>query len=183
MQDKDKLVMSQLKAQLKKEILEELRDVEIVDLKIQTLPNFHGLELKYQTEGAVGIDVCAALYDPNTGKSNSIKIAAGSVIAIPLGIKMEIPNGYEIQIRSRSSLSLKNRIVVGNGIGTIDPDYRGQVCAIIANDHVRDGYSINHGDRIGQIVLCKVAKANLIIVNELTETKRGSGGFGSTGKN
>jgi dUTP pyrophosphatase len=69
------------------------------------------------------------------------------------------------------------------GVHILFPDYRGQVCAIIANDHVRDGYSINHGDRIGQIVLCKVAKANLIIVNELTETKRGSGGFGSTGKN
>jgi len=111
----------------------------------------------------------------------NIDVAIGEVEAISLGFCMEIPKGYEFQIRCRSGIG-KRGIIVSNGIGTIDSDYRGEVKVLLLNLS-KDVFRINKGDRIAQGVINKLPLSNLILVDELTDTNRGSGGFGSTGIN
>ena len=101
---------------------------------------------------------------------------------IPTGIKIELPSGYEAQVRPRSGMSIKHGITLVNCVGTIDEDYRGEVCVPVINLSKED-FTINNGDRIAQMVISPVTKAEINIVQKLSDTKRGEGGFGSTGKN
>lgn len=129
----------------------------------------------YQTEGAAGMDLCAFLKDAVTLQPLERKL-------IPTGLKIELPHGYEAQIRPRSGMSIKHGITLVNCIGTIDEDYRGEVC-VPAINLSNESFTINNGDRIAQMVIAPVTKAELKVVSELSDTTRGEGGFGSTGKN
>lgn len=128
----------------------------------------------YMTEGSAGMDVRANIKEP---------ITLGSLerVLVPTGIKMEIPVGYEVQVRPRSGLALKHGISLVNTPGTIDSDYRGELKIIIANMS-KDSYTINPQERIGQLVLNKVEQIEWEVVETLDETERGAGGFGHTGK-
>ena len=102
-------------------------------------------------------------------------------MAIPVGFAMELPSGYEAQIRPRSGLAAKHHIIVTNAPGTVDANYRGEIKAILYNLG-REPFSIQRGDRIAQMVICKLPEIDLVEATELSETDRGSGGFGSSGK-
>ena len=135
----------------------------------------NGVELpKYMTEGAAGMDVKANITEPVTLKTLERKL-------IPTGIKMEIPYGYEVQVRPRSGLALKHGITLVNTPGTIDSDYRGEVGVILINLS-NEEFIVNPGERIGQLVLQKVYKMEFEKVDELSTTVRAEGGFGHTGK-
>lgn len=134
-----------------------------------------GVELpKYETIGSAGMDVRANIKEP---------ITLGSLerVLVPTGIKMAIPEGYEVQVRPRSGLALKHGISMANAVGTIDSDYRGEIGVILINLS-KDEYTIQPQERIGQLVLNKVAQMEFEVVDSLDETQRGSGGFGHTGK-
>lgn len=134
-----------------------------------------GVEMpKYMTEGSAGMDVKANITTP-------IEIDSLERVLVPTGIKMEIPMGYEVQVRPRSGLAIKHGITLVNTPGTIDSDYRGEIKIILINLS-KERYTINPGERIGQLVLQKVYKMQLESVNELSETERADGGFGHTGK-
>ena len=127
----------------------------------------------YQSSGSSGMDVRAHL-------SESLVIKPGRSELVPTGLYLEIPSGYEVQVRSRSGLALKNGIMVLNSPGTIDSDYRGEIKVILMNLSSED-FVINNNDRIAQLVLSRYEKAELVLSDQLEETERGSGGFGSTG--
>ena len=127
----------------------------------------------YETKGAAGMDIRAYLDEPVT-------IEAGERELIHTGLFMEIEPGYEVQLRARSGLALRQGICLANGIGTIDSDYRGEVCVILAN-FGRETFVVNDGDRIAQMVVMKYETAEIEASDELAETDRGSGGFGHTG--
>lgn len=129
---------------------------------------------KYMTEGSAGMDVKANITKP-------IEIDTLERVLIPTGIKMEIPMGYEVQVRPRSGLAIKHGITLVNTPGTIDSDYRGEIKIILINLS-KEKYTINPGERIGQFVLQKFYKAKFEEVNELSKTERENGGFGHTGK-
>lgn len=128
---------------------------------------------EYKTEGAAGADICACVSEP-------VVISSGKFAMIPTGLFFEIPFGYEVQIRPRSGLAAKNGVTVLNTPGTIDSDYRGELKIILINLGTED-FVVNNGDRIAQMVISPVQQANFEIVDSLSETQRGSGGFGSTG--
>lgn len=129
----------------------------------------------YQSSGAAGVDLRACLPE---GK---LIILPGERVLIPTGISVEIPVGFEWQIRPRSGLSLKTNLLVPNAPGTVDSDYRGEVKIILGN--FGDGpTTIMHGDRVAQAVLCRFERAEFVVVDELSVSDRGIGGFGSTGK-
>ncbi len=128
----------------------------------------------YKTEGSSGMDLMAFIDKP-------IKILPGKSKLIPSGISIAMPNNYEIQIRPRSGLAAKSNITILNTPGTIDSDYRGELKVILFN-HGKEDFTVNNGDRIAQIVLTPIIKIDFEEVNELPETIRGEGGFGSTGK-
>ena len=142
-----------------------------MDVKIKRIGN--GKLPEYKTEGSAGADCYARIDYP-------IALAPGKVTTIPLGFAVELPEGYEMQIRGRSGLARKNNVEVFNSPGTIDSDYRGEVSAILFNNS-DEKFIINPGDRIAQAIIAPVIKANWNEVEELSETERGSGGFGSTG--
>ena len=127
----------------------------------------------YATEGAAGADISAYLSAPVT-------LRPGEYKAIPTGLFMEIPEGYEVQVRTRSGLALKHGITVLNAPGTIDSDYRGEVKVILIN-HSSEAFTIQNGDRIAQIVVARVHRLPFVEVDDLSATERGEGGFGSTG--
>lgn len=129
---------------------------------------------EYKTFGAAGADICALL-------SQSITLKPMERALVPTGLSFEIPEGYEIQVRPRSGLAIKNGITCLNTPGTIDSDYRGEVKVILINLSNED-FTINNGDRIAQIVVSPVTLGNFVKVLELDKTERGEGGFGSTGK-
>jgi len=129
---------------------------------------------KYMTEGASGMDVCAYMDEPVTLKSLERDL-------IPTGIKIEIPYGYEVQVRPRSGLAIKHGITLLNTPGTIDSDYRGEIKVIVVNLS-NEEYKIEPGERIGQLVLQKVYQMKFNQVDSLGETERSGGGFGHTGK-
>ena len=128
---------------------------------------------KYETDGSSGLDL-AAWIDKN------IRINPGKSEIIPTGLAVAIPRNYEIQIRPRSGLAAKNQISVLNTPGTIDADYRGEIKVILINLSDKS-FIVEKGLRIAQMVLCPIVKAKLKEVESLEDTKRGSGGFGSTG--
>ncbi len=142
-------------------------------LKIEKLPHNNILP-EYKTEGAAGMDLCAAISEPMELKPLERKL-------VPTGLKIELEHGYEAQIRPRSGLSIKHGITLINCVGTIDEDYRGEVCVPIVNIS-NETYTIQPDERIAQMVIARVEQAKLEVVTELTETTRGEGGFGSTGK-
>jgi len=127
----------------------------------------------YMTAGAAGADVCAAVEVP-------VVLAPGERALIPLGFALEVPAGYEIQIRPRSGLALKSGVTMLNSPGTIDSDYRGPVGVILVN-HGAEAHTIARGDRIAQMILAPVVQAAFAECTELSATDRGAGGFGSTG--
>lgn len=134
-----------------------------------------GVQLpKYETAGAAGMDVRANIKEP-------IVLESLERALVPTGIKMSIPEGYEVQVRPRSGLALKHGISMANAVGTIDSDYRGEIGVILINLS-KDKYVIQPQERIGQLVLNKIAQMEFEIVESLDETQRGSGGFGHTGK-
>ena len=128
---------------------------------------------KYQTEGASAVDLFANLNESIILKSKEIKL-------MPTGIYISIPNGYEAQVRPRSGLAIKHGVTVLNSPGTIDSDYRGEIGVILIN-HSEIDFKISNGDRIAQLVLSAYDKITWERVESLDDTKRGKGGFGSTG--
>lgn len=150
--------------------------MESIQIKIQHITDqFQDILLpEYATEGSSGLDLRAAV-------ETEMKIEKGKVGLVPTNLKVEIPIGYEIQIRPRSGLAAKNGIGVLNSPGTIDSDYRGEIKVILFNFSDED-FIIKRGDRIAQMVVSKVYRANLIVTDELNESNRGDGGFGHTGK-
>ena len=127
----------------------------------------------YASQGAAGADLAASVEAP-------LEILPGERAAVPTGIRMEVPAGYEAQVRPRSGLALSSGVTVLNSPGTIDSDYRGEVKVIIAN-HGRESFTIQPGDRIAQLVLTPVIRARFFVRESLENTERGEGGFGSTG--
>lgn len=146
-------------------------------VKVVRLAHGNGLPLPaYQTPGAAGLDLVAAL-----DTRHPLTLAPGARALVPTGLVIELPEGYEAQVRPRSGLALKNGVTVLNSPGTIDCDYRGEVCVILANLG-QAPFDIRRGDRIAQIVISPVTHAELIEVEGVSDTARGKGGFGSTGK-
>jgi dUTP pyrophosphatase len=144
----------------------------MIKIQIKKLSNAISIP-KYETLGSSGMDVAAHI-------ENNIIIGPGEKALIATGFSIAIPIGYEIQIRPRSGLAAKKSITVLNTPGTIDADYRGEIKVILINLG-KEKFTIKNGERIAQMVLCPVFQANLEEVDELPNTKRGSGGFGSTG--
>lgn len=139
-------------------------------VKLKTLS---GEYPKYETSGASGMDICAYI-------TEDIVIKPGDIVLVPTGLFIEIPSGYEAQIRARSGLSFKHGITMINGIGTIDSDYRGEIKVPLINLGKKE-YIVKNGDRIAQMVIASFEKVSWEITEEINETKRGSGGFGHTG--
>jgi len=129
---------------------------------------------EYKTEGAAGMDLCAAIDKPITLKPLERYL-------VPTGLKIELEHGYEAQIRPRSGLSIKHGISLINCVGTVDEDYRGEVCVGVVNLS-NEEYTIQPDERIAQMIIARVEQAKIEVVTELSETARGEGGFGSTGK-
>ena len=144
----------------------------MTEILIKRLSEKVGLP-KYETEGSSGMDLAAHVKEP-------VEIKPGTTAIIPTGLAVSIPKNFEIQIRPRSGLAAKNQISVLNTPGTIDADYRGEIKVILINLGTKS-YLIENGARIAQMVLCPIVKAKLKEVKILENTKRGSGGFGSTG--
>ncbi len=141
--------------------------IKIVNTSINELPN-------YATQGAAGMDIRACI-------TETITLLPMQRQLIPTGIFVEIPAGYEIQVRPRSGLALKNGLTCLNSPGTIDSDYRGEIKVLLINLS-SELQLIKNGDRIAQLVVAKVEIASLILVSALTETARAAGGFGHTGR-
>ena len=146
--------------------------VQVVNKSSNPLPT-------YSTEYSAGMDLRANLKDEE-GNDKVISIVPGERVLIPTGLYLSIPYGYEGQIRPRSGLAIKYGITVLNTPGTIDADYRGEICVCLIN-HSKHSFKLHHGDRIAQIIFSKVEQAALVEVSELVNTKRGDGGFGHTG--
>ena len=132
----------------------------------------------YETSGAAGADLRANL--PAENRAGGVVVPSGARALIHTGFAMEIPQGFEVQIRPRSGLALKQGITCLNTPGTIDSDYRGPLGVILIN-HGDADFTVAHGDRIAQIVFAPVTQARLYVECSLSATKRGEGGFGSTG--
>ena len=145
---------------------------EKLTLKIKKLENFVSMP-QYKTTGASAMDLVAAIKE-------DVIIPSGEIRMIPTGIAIELPHNTEAQVRSRSGLAIKSGIAVVNGIGTIDEDYRGEICVGLIN-HSKTDFKISRGDRIAQMAIMEVLKPEIVIQDELSNTKRAGGGFGSTG--
>jgi dUTP pyrophosphatase len=145
----------------------------MIEIELKRLPHGEGLPAPaYATDGAAGLDVVAA---------EDLTLAPGQRHAVATGFAIAIPTGYEVQVRPRSGLALKNGITCLNTPGTIDEDYRGEVKVILANLGDQP-FEVRRGERIAQLVPAPVLKASFREVSELSETSRGTGGFGSTGQ-
>jgi dUTP pyrophosphatase len=129
---------------------------------------------RYMTDLAAGMDVCAVLDD-------DVVLQPGNRVLVPTGLAFAIPAGYEVQVRPRSGLAIKHGISMVNSPGTIDADYRGEIRIILIN-HGEEPFIISSGDRIAQLVVAPVCQAELLEVENLSETARGTGGFGHTGR-
>lgn len=151
-----------------------IKMVERVTVETEKLPHYGDLPLPaYQTEGSAGFDFYAAV-------DTSVVIEPGKRKIIPTGLKMAIPSGYELQVRPRSGLAAKSGVTVLNAPGTIDSDYRGEICIILINLG-EESFTVERGMRIAQGILASCCRAELSTVSVLDETARGEGGFGHTG--
>ncbi|MEM1133853.1 MAG: dUTP diphosphatase [Pseudomonadota bacterium] len=143
-----------------------------IEIRLKRLPHGEGLPLpQYETAGAAGMDVRSA---------RDVIIPPGSTALVPTGFAIAIPEGYEVQVRPRSGLALKSGLTVANTPGTVDSDYRGELGIILINLG-RVDFLVDRGERVAQIVAAPVQRARMVEVEELDETERGAGGFGSTG--
>jgi len=146
----------------------------VINLQVRRLP--HGTDLAlpaYATAGSVGLDLTAAI-------QGDTKLAPGERCLVPCGFCMEMPDGYEAQVRPRSGLALKHGLTLLNSPGTIDSDYRGEICVMLIN-HGEVPFTVTRGMRIAQLVVAPVVRARLVEVESLTASERGASGFGSTG--
>ncbi len=147
-----------------------------VTLRVQRLPHGEGLPLpSYQSTHAAGLDLVAAVSE---GAPVTLEPSARALI--PTGFALEIPVGYEAQVRPRSGLALKHGVTLLNTPGTIDADYRGELMVILIN-HSSEPFTVRRGDRVAQLVIAPVAQVEIVAVQALGGTARGGGGFGSTG--
>ena len=148
------------------------RPLALVTIRVKRLSQGEGLALPaYATLGAAGMDVVSA---------EELDLLPGQRHAVATGLAIAVPDGYEVQVRPRSGLALNYGITVPNTPGTIDSDYRGELKVILIN-HGGDVFPIRRGDRVAQLVIAPVQRAGFIEVDDLDETTRGTGGFGSTG--
>lgn len=148
-----------------------------ITIDVRILPHGEGLPLPaYQTPHAAGLDLLAAVPE-----DAPLVLASGRHAMVPTGLSIALPEGYEAQVRPRSGLAARHGVTVLNSPGTIDADYRGEVCVLLIN-HGLDPFTIRRGERIAQMVVASVVRADLNIATSLTATERGSGGFGSTGR-
>ena len=148
--------------------------MERVRVAVARLPQGEGLPLPaYMSEHAAGADLCAAIGDQLT-------LLPGARALVPTGLSIALPPGYEAQVRPRSGLAIRSGVTCLNSPGTIDADYRGEVCVVLANLGNKP-VLINRGDRIAQMVVAPVSRAEFEVVEELPPSPRGEGGFGSTG--
>ena len=146
-------------------------------LQIEVLPHGEGLPLPaYETEGSAGLDLRAAIR-----QRDPLELEPMERLLIPTGLKVAIPRGFEGQIRPRSGTALRHGLTMANSPGTIDSDYRGEIKMLVINLGT-ETVTIERGMRIAQLVICPVAHAGIQVVDELPETARGAGGFGSTGR-
>jgi dUTP diphosphatase len=145
-----------------------------ITVPVKVLPHAEGIELpRYSTDGSSGCDLRAAVGEP-------VSIAPGGRIAVPTGLVVAIPEGYEGQVRARSGLALSRGIACLNAPGTIDSDYRGEIKVILANLG-EEAFQIRRGDRIAQMVFSPVARAEFDAGGQIPDSSRGPGGFGSSG--
>ena len=145
----------------------------MIEIKLFRLPHGEGLPLpRYASDDAVGLDVTAA---------EDLTLEPGQRHAVATGFAIEIPRGYEVQVRPRSGLAMKNGITCLNTPGTIDSDYRGEVKVILINLG-QEPFEVRRGERIAQLVPAPVLRADFVEATELSGTERGAGGFGSTGR-
>ena len=143
---------------------------------VRRLEHAQGLPLPaYETLHAAGMDLRAAV-----PADAPITLRPGDRFAVPTGLAIAIPPGFEGQVRPRSGLALRHGVTVLNAPGTIDTDYRGEVKVVLVN-HGTSDFTVGHGDRVAQLVICPVVTAEVVEIAELGETKRGAGGYGSTG--
>jgi dUTP diphosphatase len=148
-----------------------------VRIEIRQLPHGEGLALpSYQSAHAAGLDLLAAV-----PQDQPLVLAPGAYAMVPTGLAIALPEGLEAQVRPRSGLAAKHGVTVLNAPGTVDADYRGEISVILIN-HGREAFVIRRGERIAQMVISAVTRAELVAVDKLTSTDRGSGGFGSTGR-
>lgn len=148
--------------------------MERIAIKIKRVKRDIDLPLPdYETEGSSGMDIRACVTEP-------VLMEPGEIKLIPTGMAVSIPQGYEGQIRPRSGLALKHGVGLINSPGTIDSDYRGEIAVIMINWGDR-AFTIKHGDRIAQMIICKIHRADLVEVDDLDPTRRGNGGFGHSG--
>jgi dUTP pyrophosphatase len=152
------------------------RPISPVRIGVQRLPHSVGLPLPvYQSAEAAGLDLLAAVPE-----NEPIKLKPRGRVLVPTGLVLQLPSGTEAQVRPRSGLALKHGVTVLNAPGTIDSDYRGELMVLLVN-HGTVAFEIRRGERIAQLVVQAVARARLVEVDEVLPTKRGKGGFGSTG--
>ena len=148
-----------------------------IEVEILQLPHGEGLPLPaYQSAHAAGLDLLAAV-----AEGEVLVLAPGQRALVPTGLSIALPAGYEAQVRPRSGLASKHGVTVLNAPGTIDADYRGEIQVLLIN-HGDAPFSIRRGERIGQMVVASVVRAELVRSTALSTTERGSGGFGSTGR-
>lgn len=147
-----------------------------ITIKVKRISeNFNDISLpKYETDGSAGLDIRAAV-------ENDVIIDTGKIGLISTNLSVEIPEGYEIQVRPRSGLAVKHGIGILNSPGTIDSDYRGEIKIILFN-FGENNFTVKRGDRIAQLIISKVYKADFVETENLNQSSRGSGGFGHTGK-
>jgi dUTP pyrophosphatase len=147
-----------------------------IKLRLQRLPHGEGLPLPaYQSRHAAGLDLVAAL-----PQAEPLKLAPGQRALVPTGIVIELPPGYEAQVRPRSGLALKHGVTLLNSPGTIDADYRGEVMVLLVNLG-QENFNVARGDRVAQLIVAPVTRVNIELVEETSGSERGQGGFGSTG--
>jgi len=148
-----------------------------VKLEIRQLPHAEGLALPaYQSAAAAGLDLLAAV-----PQHTPLVLAPGKHAMVPTGLMIALPVGYEAQVRPRSGLAARHGVTVLNSPGTIDADYRGEISVILIN-HGAAPFTVHRGERIAQMVIAPVVRADLVVATVLSTTDRGSGGFGSTGR-
>ena len=146
-------------------------------VRVLRLPHGEGLPLpSYQTKHAAGLDLVAAV-----PREQPVKLLAGARALVPTGFVLELPPGYEGQVRPRSGLAFKHGLTVLNSPGTIDADYRGEITVLLVNLG-SETFRVQRGDRIAQLVIAPAASVEVVAVEALAETERGQGGFGSTGQ-
>jgi dUTP pyrophosphatase len=148
-----------------------------VKVEIRQLPHGEGLALPaYQSADAAGLDLLAAVPD-----DSPVTLLPGQYVLVPTALTIALPPGYEAQVRPRSGLASKYGVTVLNAPGTIDADYRGEIGVLLIN-HGATPFPIRRGERIAQMVIAPVVRAELVAANSLSATDRGGGGFGSTGR-